>query len=68
MCLSIVDTASKICQDIKPVLLLDTCALLDIVRTPVRENSTLDFQPSSLRHRSGGTIEAGLVKMLAVCY
>ncbi len=26
--------------------------------------STLDFQFSSLRHRNGGTIEAGLVKTL----
>jgi len=30
-------------------------------------NSSLDSQPSSLRHRSGGTIEAELVKTLAVC-
>jgi hypothetical protein len=30
-------------------------------------NSTLDIRPSSLRHRIGGTIEAELLKTLAVC-
>jgi hypothetical protein len=49
MCLSIVDTASKICQDIKPVLLLDTCALLDIVRTPVRENIPAEIVSSAIK-------------------
>jgi hypothetical protein len=36
------------------------CALINVF-------STLDSQPSSLRHRIGGTIEAELVKTFAVC-
>lgn len=33
----------------------------------LQPNSTLDFRPSSLRHRIGGTIDAELVETFAVC-